>query len=98
TWTGSNVETFTETGSVTDTIVVEVPTPTQTVTSVWTGSYVTSTTVTGGPGENNTVIVEVPHSLTTVTRTWTGSNVETFTETGSVTDTIVVEVPPQLRS
>ncbi|KAM9909567.1 hypothetical protein OXX69_005308, partial [Metschnikowia pulcherrima] len=57
------------------------------------GSYVTSTTVTGGPGENNTVIVAVPHSLTTVTRTWTGLDTQTFTETGSVTDTIVVEVP-----
>lgn len=64
---------------------------------MWTGSYTTSTTITGGPGENNTLVIEIPHWLTTTTSTWTGSDTLTTTEIGSETDTIIVELPTPIE-
>ncbi|KAM9912340.1 hypothetical protein OXX69_002654 [Metschnikowia pulcherrima] len=95
TWTGSQTSTITYSASDYNTVVVEVPTPTQTVTSYWTGSYATSRTVTGSPGASNTVIVELPPK--TSTTYWTND----YTSTTTVTPgdggepTVIVELPPK---
>ncbi|KAL6450665.1 IFF11 Cell wall protein IFF11 [Candida maltosa Xu316] len=95
TYTGVTTQTITQTGSKTDTVIVEVPsTPNSqtTVTSYWTGTYATAvTTVTGD--KTDTVTVYIPQttstSTLTTTNTWTGGFTTTVTTSGAV----IIEVP-----
>ena len=99
TYSGSTtlVSTRSPSGSTSQTITIEVnvPTPTVTYTLTYTGSVITTVTLTATVGGTATVIVEVPTPTTTVTTTYTGSVTTTLTQTASAggTNTVVVEVP-----
>ncbi|KAM9934938.1 hypothetical protein OXX80_005474, partial [Metschnikowia pulcherrima] len=93
TWTGSQTSTITYSGSDYNTVVVEVPTPTQTITSYWTGSHATSRTVTGSPGASNTVIVELPPKTTTTYWTNDYTSTTTVTPSDGGEPTVIIEVP-----
>ncbi|OBA23100.1 hypothetical protein METBIDRAFT_9412 [Metschnikowia bicuspidata var. bicuspidata NRRL YB-4993] len=90
-WSKTFTSTTTETGKLTDTVVVEVPKKTTTITSTWTNSFESTTTAIGKL--TDTVIVEVPHVTTTVTSIWNKNYATTTTATGKLTDTVIVEIP-----
>ncbi|ODV77179.1 agglutinin-like protein, partial [Suhomyces tanzawaensis NRRL Y-17324] len=78
----------------TRTVVVQVPVPTTTVTSSWTGLVTTTITQTAEPGETATVIIEVPYPVVTITTPWTGTDITSVTVTGTDgTNTLVIETP-----
>ncbi|GEQ67979.1 hypothetical protein JCM33374_g1645 [Metschnikowia sp. JCM 33374] len=92
TWTGQATSTTTFENPSLATVVVEVPTPTQTVTTYWTGSVTSTSTIIGGAGQTNTVVINVPP--TTTTTYWT--NAYTSTTTVIPADgqpTVIVELP-----
>ncbi|KAK6198846.1 uncharacterized protein RJT21DRAFT_698 [Scheffersomyces amazonensis] len=65
--------------------------PTSTITTTWSGTFVTTMTF---PGDDiDTVIIATPVDTVTITQTWTGSEPTTSTIKGQFTDTIVVSIP-----
>ncbi|GEQ67474.1 hypothetical protein JCM33374_g1139 [Metschnikowia sp. JCM 33374] len=95
TWTGTDTQTVTQTGDDSITVVVDVPTPTQTVSSYWTGSGTSYSTITGGAGQSNTLVVNLPATTTTSfwSNTYTGTT--TVTPANGGQPTVVVEKPSQ---